>query len=318
MKKVIATVGPSLLHNTKLTEVHNESYIYRINGAHGSIADLEAYILEIRKQVPQANIMIDLPGNKVRTANLETPIKLEYDKSFTLFSNQTNYPEFYTHLKEGDIVWANDSTFQFVVQNIQEGKIEFLSKSEGILLKNKGLHVRGIHASIPFLFDKDKLLIELANKHLLSHVGLSFVRHVTDIRTARQLIDSRIEVVSKVETKAAVDNLTSILQEVEYILVDRGDLSTEIGLEKIPAYQKFIIEKALFHNKKVFLATQFLKNMEEKPTPTIAEVIDMYHTFKMGVYGIQLSEETAVGKYPKECLMVIQNLIDEITKEVTS
>ncbi|MFC1918923.1 pyruvate kinase, partial [Chloroflexota bacterium] len=71
-------------------------------------------------------------------------------------------------------------------------------------------------------------------------------------------------------------------------------------MTKIPAYQKFIIEKANLFNKRVFLSTQFLKNMEEKPVPTIAEINDLYNTFKMGVYGIQLPEETSIGKYPKE------------------
>ena len=70
MKKIIATVGPSLLHTTPLKDVHNERNIYRINGAHGTIDDIEQYILEIRSQVKDAKILMDLPGNKVRTANL--------------------------------------------------------------------------------------------------------------------------------------------------------------------------------------------------------------------------------------------------------
>ncbi|MFC2040568.1 pyruvate kinase, partial [Chloroflexota bacterium] len=77
-----------------------------------------------------------------------------------------------------------------------------------------------------------------------------------------------------------------------------------------------IVEKAHFHNKKVFLSTQFLKNMEEKPVPTIAEIIDMYNTFKMGIYGIQLSEETSIGKYPKGCLDVVKKVMQEIDSEI--
>ena len=105
------------------------------------------------------------------------------------------------------------------------------------------------------------------------------------------------------------------MNEVQFIWVDRGDLSTEIGIEKIPAYQTFILNKATFYNKKVFLATQFLKNMELNPIPTIPEVIDMYNTLRSGVYGLQLSEETAIGKYPKECLHTIVKLMDEIDSE---
>ncbi len=318
MKKIIATVGPSLLHTTPLKDVHNERNIYRINGAHGTIDDIEQYILEIRSQVKDAKILMDLPGNKVRTANLTYGyIDIEKDKEFSLLFSQMNYTEFFKHIKVGDIVWANDSIFQFIVQQIstKEQKIIFLSKSTGRLYDNKGMHVRGIHTDIPFLFTKDKELIKLANKHSLDYVGLSFVRTQKDIQEAKKLIDSNIKIISKVETIAAVENLSDILNEVEYILIDRGDLSTEIGLIKVPAYQNHIIKKALFHGKKIFLATQFLKSMEENPIPTIPEVIDLYNTLKSGIYGIQMSEETAIGKYPKNCLNTIIELMNEINSE---
>jgi pyruvate kinase len=318
MKRIIATVGPSLLHETPLEKVHNERNIYRINGAHGSIEDIEAYISKIRRQVPSSEILMDLPGNKVRTANLEESIIIENGKKFTLSFNQTNYHDFHKHLKPGDTVWANDSTFKFLVENIDpsEQKIEFLSHSSGELKNNKGMHVRGIHEDIPFLFEKDQELIKLANKHSIEYVGLSFVRNAHDIKIAKSLVDSGIKIISKVETKSAVENLIDILNEVEFILVDRGDLSTEVGLEKIPSYQRFILDKAVFYNKKVFLATQFLKNMEVNPIPTIPEVIDMYHTLKSGIYGIQMSEETAVGSYPAECLDMIVKIMGEIDSEI--
>lgn len=317
MKKIIATVGPSLLHTVPLKDIHTNKNIYRINGAHGTIEDIEKYIVEIKSQILDAKILMDLPGNKVRTENFEDGfIDIEEGKEFTLSFSQTNYKDFFKHLKIGNDVWANDSIFRFTVRtiNVEMAQITFHSHSTGKLLNNKGMHVRGIHENIPFLFDKDKALIELANKHALDYVGLSFVRNAKDIQDAKKLIQ-KSEIISKVETLSAVNNLNEILEEVEYILIDRGDLSTEIGLEKVPSYQKFIIDKALFYNKKVFLATQFLKSMEYNPLPTIAETIDMYNTLKSGIYGIQMSEETAVGKYPKECLHVINNLLKEIKAE---
>jgi len=317
MKKIIATVGPSLLHTTPLKDVHTNKNIYRINGAHGSIEDIEKYILEIRSQVSNAKILMDLPGNKVRTANFEDGyIDIEDNKEFTISFNQTNYQEFFQHLKIGADVWANDSIYRFTVKRIdvEVTKITFLSHSTGRLLNNKGMHVRGIHANIPFLFDKDKKLIKLANKYNLDFVGLSFVRNAKDIKIAKKLIETS-EIISKVETLSAINNLDEILEEVEYILIDRGDLSTEIGLEKVPSYQNFIIDKALFYNKKIFLATQFLKSMEHNPLPTIAETIDLYNSLKSGIYGIQMSEETAIGKYPDKCLDVINDLMGEIKSE---
>ncbi len=318
MKKIIATVGPSLLHTTPLKDVHNERNIYRINGAHGTVDEIEQYILKIQSQIPDAKILMDLPGNKVRTADFKDGyIDIEEGKDFTLKFDQMNYNKFYSHLNIGDTVWANDSIFQFTVKKIDEEtqNIILTSHSTGRLLNNKGMHVRGIHENIPFLFEKDKGLIELANKYNLAYVGLSFVRTQADVIEAKTLITSDSIIISKVETVAAVENLIDILDEVEYILIDRGDLSTEIGLEKVPAYQQYIIDKAVYHGKKVFLATQFLKSMEHNPVPTIPEVIDMYNTLKNGIYGIQMSEETAVGKYPKNCLDTIVGLMDEIKSE---
>lgn len=317
MKKIIATVGPSLLHTVSITEVHNNKLIYRINGAHGSINDIEKYILKIRNQVNNADILLDLPGNKVRTANLPNGfIEIEKNKEFSLLFTQMNYINFFKHLKNGDTVWANDSIFKFTVSKITEKEIFFMSHSTGILKDNKGMHVRGIHKNIPFLFSKDKKLIELANKYNIEYVGLSFVRTASDILIAKKLLQANINIISKVETLSAVQHLDDILKIVKYILIDRGDLSTEIGLNKVAKYQQFIIDKALFYGKNIFLATQFLKSMEMNPIPTIPEVIDMYNTLKSGIYGIQMSEETAIGKYPVECLNVIQSLVDEIQSEL--
>lgn len=95
---------------------------------------------------------------------------------------------------------------------------------------------------------------------------------------------------------------------VEYILVDRGDLSTDIGIMNIPRYQKYIVGKAQYHDVKVFLATQVLKNMELRPIPTIGEIEALYEIYKSGVCGVQMSEETAVGKYVREMAAVLNDM----------
>lgn len=113
----------------------------------------------------------------------------------------------------------------------------------------------------------------------------------------------------------AVEHINDILPLVSYILVDRGDLSTDIGIGKIPRFQRYIIEKALYFDVKVFLATQILKNMETKPLPTIGEIEALYDIMKSGVYGVQLSEETAVGRYVTECVHTLEEMNQEILSE---
>ncbi len=315
MQKYILTTGPALAGEVPLNRVHNDKNIYRINGAHGGIADVEDGIRNIRSQVPGAAILLDLPGNKVRTANIPVGIRLEKGKTFEIVSSQFNYPDFYRHLKPGMTAWANDSVFEFEVVSADSGKIVFLSKSDGVLINNKGVHVRGIHKDIPFLFEKDRQLIRLANQYKLEYVGLSFVRTAENVREALALIGEGTQVISKIETIDAVEQINDILPLVKYILVDRGDLSTDIGIEKIPRFQRYIIDKALYFDVKVFLATQVLKNMETKPIPTIGEIEALYEIMKSGVYGVQMSEETAVGRYPAECVQLLERMNREVMTE---
>lgn len=316
MKKVIVTLGPSIINNGNFRIKDESNYIFRVNGAHGDLDQVRENILYIRNTFKKAEILLDLPGNKIRTSGLAEPIPLQKNKAFTLQSHQTTYSEFHRLIKKGDEILADDSTLRFVAEEVNDREIVFISCSNGALRNNKGLHARGINKELPFLFERDKALIAIANELKVDFIGLSFVRTAQDIAESRALLADGIEVIAKVETKAAVDNVNDILRSVNYILIDRGDLSTEVGLEKVPAYQKFIVERGLFYNKRVFLATQFLKNMEDKPIPSIAEVIDLTNTFKMGAYGIQLSEETAIGQYPMECLDVVARIIREIDSEI--
>ena len=316
MKKFILTVGPALLHEVPLSEIHSDKNIYRINGAHGSIQDIEGCIEEIRAQIPGAAILMDLPGNKVRTKDLPNDgVELIKGEEFTIPKECFNYSDFYRYLEPGMTAWANDSVFEFEVLGTDHEKIRFLSKSDGVLINGKGVHVRGIHKDIPFLFEKDKQLIQTANKYHLEYTGLSFVRSADNIKEAKSLLAEDMKVISKIETLDAVKNINQILPLVAYILVDRGDLSTDIGIINIPRYQKYIIEKAQYYDVKVFLATQILKHMETTPLPTIGEIEALYEIYKSGVYGVQMSEETAVGEYVKEVVTILNDMYEGIKEE---
>lgn len=316
--KVIVTLGPAILNKKKLKEIDSfGDCIYRINGAHME-SDYAANIIEkVRDILPSAEIMIDLPGNKIRTKNLLEPIRLTNGQTIELFDYQINYPGFFTHLKEADIIYASDSELKLEVKEINNSSIEIISHSDGLLLNNKGLHIPGIHENIPFIFDRDKELIHIATRHRVNYISLSYVRTHNDIKIVKNILSNndKPEIIAKIETAAAVENLDSILDEVDMVNVDRGDLSADIGLIKLGLMQHKIIETALRSNKKIFLATQFLKNMEKSLVPSIAEVIDLYKTIRQGVYGIQLSEETAIGKYAIECVELVFDMYRNCTYE---
>jgi pyruvate kinase len=313
MFSVIVTVGPGVLEDHKIRQINAlGDCIFRINGAHANGQQTKDISNEIRRYVSEAKIMIDLPGNKIRTKNLIEPLRLVKGEKSTLKNYEVNYPYFFKHLKPGDIIYANDSIFTLELIDVSETIITFLSHSDGKLLTNKGLHVQGIHDEIPFLFDQDKELIKVAGELNLDIVSLSFVRTVEDVILAKDLLGKQnsqeISIFAKIETEAAIKNLGAIFNEVDTVNVDRGDLSTDIGILNLPSAQERIIESALRAKKNIFLATQFLKNMENSPVPLIAELIGIHDAIKSGITGIQLSEETAVGKYPVECVKLIFDL----------
>lgn len=310
--KVIVTVGPAMLNEDKLIKIDScGQCVYRINGAHADEEKAARMIEQIRDILPKAKIMMDLPGNKIRTANLAEPISLVRGESFVLHDYEVNYPKFYRHLNKRGIIYANDSIYTLEVLDITGSSVKLLSHSDGLLLSNKGLHVRGIHEDIPFLFEKDYKLIDTACSFGVDYLSLSFVRTANDVCEVKKLIKQKnIHILAKIETLSAVEKINDILKEVESVIVDRGDLSTEIGMLKLAVTQEKIIQAALTSKRQVFLATQFLKNMEKNPVPLIAEVIDLCKTVKSGITGIQLSEETAVGRYPVECVRLVFDAVN--------
>lgn len=307
---VIVTLGPAVLNHKRLKMIDSYGHcIYRINGAHVNNELASNMVQQVRDIIPSAEIVVDLPGNKIRTTNLSNPISVVEKDVFEIFYYQINYPGFLKHLKKGDIIHANDSTLIMEVVEVNDASVKILPHSDGVLSNNKGLLVKGIHKNIPFLFDRDYDLICSAREIGVDYISLSFVRTADDIKMVRKIISEKaaspVQIIAKIETAAAVENLESVLEEINIINIDRGDLSSETGIQDLACTQERIIETALRTEKEVFLATQFLKNMEINPIPLIPEAIDLYTTIRKGISGVQLSEETAIGKYPVECVKFV-------------
>src|SRR5262249_27038509 len=152
-----------------------------------------------------------------------------------------NYSDFAKHVKKGDFVYAHDSIYKFEVLRTEKQKITFLSHSDGLLLKAKGLHLPGVYKNLPFLFDRDVELIRAAIQAKADIISLSFVRSAEDVRIARRTLSDfggeGLEIFAKIETASALENLDEIVKEVEVVNVDRGDLSSDIGLLNLPQAQ---------------------------------------------------------------------------------
>ena len=157
-------------------------------------------------------------------------------------------------------------------------------------------------------------MIELAIKNKVEYIGFSYVREPSDIVEANRLLkNTNTECICKIETSEACKFLNEIISLTKTILIDRGDLSSEIGIHEVPYQIKRIVGVAKKLRKKIFFATQFLHYMINHPIPSISEVIVLHEALSMAD-GLQLSEETAVGKYPFKVLDVIQAGLQTVSK----
>jgi pyruvate kinase len=117
-----------------------------------------------------------------------------------------------------------------------------------------------------------------------------------------------VPILAKIEHPVALENLDSILDLADAVMVARGDLGVEIPLENVPVAQQRIIDKALERGMPVVVATQMLDSMTFQPRPTRAEVSDVSTAIRHGATGVMLSGETASGKYPLETVQTMAKI----------
>jgi pyruvate kinase len=315
--RFICTIGPRTLDEDRLDElVAAGMNIARVNGAHGSIEDVERMIATLQSKLPEGvEILLDLPGNKIRTDGIDVPIPLEAGTEFVLRPDMVTYRPFYQSLHPGDRISAADGSIQLDVLGVDGEDIRTKVVVGGLLANRKGVNVRGIHHRIPFDFERDIALLNVAIERSVDFVGLSFVRRGEHVRRIRaQLVGTEVRIVAKVETAEAVRLLDEVLADADLIMIDRGDLEAEIGRERVPLTQKKVIARAREKATPVIIASQFLTSMLDKPLPFMAEVSDVANAVLDGASVLMLSEETAIGDYPIDCIATMKSVADEVER----
>lgn len=158
---------------------------------------------------------------------------------------------------------------------------------------------------------KDIEMFKILNRLNVSTVFFSFCSWADDVTALKEYFDYDIKVVSKIENKMGLRNLEEICVMSDEILIDRGDLSKDIPLVKIPYAQDYIVEKAREYNTPVYVATNLMESMLYQPMPTRAEVNDIIKTLDVGADGLVLAGETAIGKHPVETVRIMKRIITE-------
>ena len=187
-----------------------------------------------------------------------------------------------------------------------------------MLKNNKGINLPGVEVSAPALTEKDRIDIGFALRHGVDYVALSFVRRPEDVLEAKRLLtvdQVSIPVIAKIEKPQALERLGEIIDVADGIMVARGDLGVELGPEKVPLWQKRIIEETNKRGKIVITATQMLESMITQPRPTRAEASDVANAVLDGTDALMLSGETASGAHPVEAVRTMARIIEEIEQQ---
>ena len=324
--KLVCTIGPASDSPQMITKMIDAGMnIARLNFSHGDfeyhgkvIKNIRAASKRISKRIA---IMADLPGPKMRIGEFsDDSITLKKDAIFTLsvediIGNKDrvsiSMKQLPGALHKDNILFLNDGLIQLVVENIQGTEIQCRVLMGGELRSKKGLNVPGINLGSRAFTSRDRECMQFALEQGVDAVSQSFVsdaQDIKDVRGAAQEIGYDPFIIAKIERASIYEKIDEILEQSDGIMVARGDLGVEIPIEEIAIVQKFIIAKANLVGKPVITATQMLESMTHNRRPTRAEATDVANAVLDGTDCVMLSEESAMGTYPVESVLMLAKI----------
>ncbi len=326
--KIVATLGPASDDMKTLREMIDAGLdVARLNFSHGNEADHRARAEALRSAAAASDrdvgLMGDLQGPKIRIKRFEHgSVVLADGDAFFLDStlgledgNQEGVgvalESLHEDLSGGDVLLLNDGMITLTVDRVEGTRIYTKVVNGGILSDHKGINRKGGGLSASALTDVDRANIKLAAELKMDFLAVSFVRSGDDVEEARRLFreaGGEGVIVAKVERTEAVENIDSIIEAADVVMVARGDLGVEMGYAELTGIQKKLIQNTRSKNKVVITATQMMESMIQNPIPTRAEVSDVANAVIDGTDAVMLSGETAVGAYPVEAIRAMSNV----------
>jgi pyruvate kinase len=325
--KIVATLGPATDAPGTLSQLLSAGVdVFRLNASHGTQEDHAARIATVRAAARGSRafpgILLDLQGPKIRLGCFEDgSCTLVEGASFTITTESvagtariasTSYMYFANDVKPGDRILIADGAVVLRAVECDETSVRTEVVTGGVISDHKGINLPGVQVSIPSLTDKDLADLHFGLNQGVDMVALSFVRTAADVENLRNRLGGRpVVIVAKIEKPEAWENIESILDVTDGVMVARGDLGVETALEKVPRIQKSIIRRARRKGKFVITATQMLESMIEHASPTRAEVSDVANAIYDGTDAVMLSAETSTGKYPVDAVRYMARIAAE-------
>jgi pyruvate kinase len=230
------------------------------------------------------------------------------------------YKDLYKDVRVGGKILLNDGLLVFDIVKIEGTTIHLVAKNSGKLSNRKGLFAPGVKLNMPFLSQQDKRDLDYAVSINAEMIAASFVQDGAGVQEIRDYIASKgitdMVIVAKIESQSGLTNIDGIIEKSDGIMVARGDLGVEIPYEKLPAIQKFLINRGRTKGKFVITATEMLESMITKLRPTRAEIADVANAVYDGSSGVMLSGESAVGVNPANTIATMSRIAEEAERNI--
>lgn len=327
--KILVTLGPKSETETTIGQlIEAGANAFRLNFSHGSHPDHRRRVQSIRRVSNELGVPVsivqDLSGPKLRTGELKGH-RLDLHPGDTLLLSSSpiesdlpvvpiDYPNLAKDVAVGSRVLMDDGRIELEVIAAQGTALRCRTIYGGRLGERKGVNFPGVPLSVYAPTEKDRDDLSFGLSLDIDYVALSFVRRPQDLHEVKRLIAQQgkaVPLIAKIERPEALDELPSILDASDGVMVARGDLGVELPPERVPVLQKQIVEQANHCDRLVIIATQMLESMIHSPRPTRAEASDVANAVIDGADAVMLSGETAIGDFPVETVRMMARIVEE-------
>jgi pyruvate kinase len=335
--KIIFTLGPATESEEMLEKMLAAGAdVVRINMAHATHDWTRMIIRRIRavsaKVGRDVAIMMDIKGPEIRTGDLAVPIELRPGEIFDFTvkpgalrenseevrSVDVNYKDMIGDIKVGDTVLVDSGLIRLEVLEKQDAHIRCRVLIPGELKSRRHINLPGVKVNLPAFTEKDRADSAVGIEEGIDFLALSFVREAADIVNLRDFLalkKSSARIIAKIEDQSAITNLDEIVLACDALMVARGDLGIECPFEDLPVIQRRAVNACITQGKPVIIATHMLESMISQPVPTRAEITDVANAVYEQADCVMLSGETTVGRYPVECMQMLDKISRRIEEE---
>ena len=329
--KILATIGPAS-DSLEMIEslVRAGVNVFRLNFSHGSHEYHYDVLQRIREVENKTGLIVgvlqDISGPKIRVGKLEEPFELKPNDTIEFVKDEIlgialsknsyrtciNQPTILKQLQVGEFIYLYDGMIRTEVIEVLDDRVKVEVQNSGLLSSRKGVNFPNTRLGIDVLTVKDRNDMLWGIKNSVDFMAISFVQDANDMIEARAIVhehDGEVQLFAKIEKFDAVENIDSILEVSDGLMVARGDLGIEVPFYQVPSLQKMLIKKANEASKPVITATQMLLSMTTSVTATRAEISDIANAVLDGTDAVMLSEESAVGQNPT---LAVQTMVETI------